>query len=752
MFETASRFLQRLRSDKRGNTLAIMAAAFLPLVGLIGGGVDMSRIYITKTRLQQACDAGALAGRKAMGSGSWTTSGANNTRSQAYQLFTSNFKTGNFGTGPLTRNFVESDGTVTGTASTTVPMTLMQIFGYSDHNVSVTCTAEMEIPNTDVMFVLDLTASMNCAPGSAASCYALTPQANAKVSGLHSAVKCFYEALLKVNTPEPCSVAPATDPTATSYDGTAQIRLGFVPYAVNVNVGKLLPYSHIADEWTYPSREANTATVHTWTVGAENPISWGGWPSAPALNNASGYSSWTDISTSGGATTTINGVARTKRPKTGTGTELSSTACLALNTLTGSSQTMVDYTNAGSVQAATPNGTPLAPTHPAATQTVNYQQNDNHTVRGYRYRYNNVTTDDCRLQQSANRLYTLTRDGSATRPVTWTDYEEWTSWDYEPRTFTVSGLKAGNPNWSGGSVSIPNVTTTSVSGLRRSGQNATTTTSITIPANETGVTWGGCILERTTWQNTDGDPSDEWDPIPSQALDMIIDHIPSGPTAASAWGPLLPNTYYGRQSGSSRTTSSPITTTTLNPGWERGDYYCPAAARKLAPYNAVGDLVTYIDGFQALGIGTYHDIGLLWGARLLSPTGIFASENALTEDGGAIERHLIFMTDGNSQTFVDNLDAHGLPWWNRKQTLNEPTSTVLNGTVNARLTALCTAIKNMNIELWVISYGGAVDATNEARLTACASPGRFFSAASTPTLIANFKQIASEIADLRLTE
>ena len=59
-------FLTRLRRDTSGNTLAIAAAAMVPLIGIVGGAVDMSRIYIIKTRLQHACDAGALAGRKAM--------------------------------------------------------------------------------------------------------------------------------------------------------------------------------------------------------------------------------------------------------------------------------------------------------------------------------------------------------------------------------------------------------------------------------------------------------------------------------------------------------------------------------------------------------------------------------------------------------------------------------------------------------------------------------------------------------------
>ena len=59
-------FLTRLARDVRGNTLAIVGAALVPLAGMIGSGVDMSRAYMAKTRLQSACDAAALAGRRVM--------------------------------------------------------------------------------------------------------------------------------------------------------------------------------------------------------------------------------------------------------------------------------------------------------------------------------------------------------------------------------------------------------------------------------------------------------------------------------------------------------------------------------------------------------------------------------------------------------------------------------------------------------------------------------------------------------------
>ena len=718
-------FLTKLGRDVSGNTLAIMAAAFFPLAGLIGGGVDMTRIYITKTRLQQACDAGALAGRKTMGAGAWTTAGENSSRGHAYQLFASNFRSGDFGTAGLSREFTESDGTVTGVARATVPMTIMKIFGKADHQVSVTCTAQMEIPNTDVMFVLDVTFSM----------------AGSRMTGLRQAVNCFYEALLKVNTDQVCG----GDPTATAYNGTAQIRLGFVPYAVNVNVGRLLPHDFIADSWDYQSRRANFTVVHAWSVGSPGSIGWNGWSSPPTLTSAGGYSGWSDISTGGGNAVSVNGVNRTKRPKKANGNNLSESECLALNTM--GSGSMLDYVaiddNLGS---AAVDGTPTAPVHPATDQLVNYVQQHEFQVRGYRYRYVG-SGDRCRLQNSSTRTYNIERKGKASRPVTWTSYDRFDSWTYKKWPVDVSGLKAGDGSTWNGTLTIPRQSTSSVT-AKLSGSNSNTTFSALGPVT---IPWDGCIEERATYKNTDGSPDGEFDPIPDSADDMDIDLLP---TAGNQWGPLLQGAVWGRTQSGNRTTND-VTTTTVSPSFERGDAWCPNEARRLREYvtsDDTDDFEAYIDSLDPVSLGTYHDIGMIWGARLLSPTGIFAEDNEMTAEGGSIERHMIFMTDGNAQTVVDNIHAYGLPWWDRRQSTQTPTTTLLDNLVNARLSAMCTAVKNMNIKLWVISYGGGVNAANEARLSACASPGHFYSAADGPALIARFQQIASEIADLRLTE
>ncbi|HVJ01181.1 MAG TPA: Tad domain-containing protein, partial [Sphingomonas sp.] len=249
-------FLSTLARDTRANTLAMMAMALIPLAGMVGGGIDISRMYIVKTRLQHACDAGALAGRKAMGSGAWsqTVNGvANYPRAMAEKFFVGNYDSTAYGATGVTKSFAENAGKVTGTASATVPMTLMRIFGKRSETLSVACDAEMRLPNTDVMFVLDTTGSMNDVPSG---------DNKTKMAGLKIAVKCFYQILSRLDVADTDCEGP--EPSGGT-GGQIQIRFGFVPYATNVNVGRLLKPEWIADSWFYQSREL------TGTTG------WSGW-------------------------------------------------------------------------------------------------------------------------------------------------------------------------------------------------------------------------------------------------------------------------------------------------------------------------------------------------------------------------------------------------------------------------------------------------------------------------------------------
>ena len=84
---------RRLARDVAGNTLAIMAIALIPLTAMAGAGVDTARLYVVKSRLQQACDVGALAGRKFLLDSSDSTLDPTAAK-QAQQSFANNFATG----------------------------------------------------------------------------------------------------------------------------------------------------------------------------------------------------------------------------------------------------------------------------------------------------------------------------------------------------------------------------------------------------------------------------------------------------------------------------------------------------------------------------------------------------------------------------------------------------------------------------------------------------------------------------------
>jgi Flp pilus assembly protein TadG len=664
-------FMARLARDARGNTIAIMAAALIPLAGMVGGGVDISRMYIVKTRLQHACDAGALAGRKAMGGGTWSY---NNyaARTSAEKFFDANIQASPYGASALTKTYTESAGKVTGVASATLPMTLMRIFGRTTETLSVTCDAEMRLPNTDVMFVLDNTGSMGDIPSG---------DTITKLASLKIAVKCFYEIVARLDSNADCT-------TGTPSGGTGnqvQIRFGFMPYDTNVNVGKLLPTSYFANSWTYQSRQAE------WTAGATTYT----YPT-PAVDTTgspgSGDSDWSGWSNVNGQWFSCPALPADQNNVSGTWTIDTSVTTNGSGVKTWSTRTYTKY-------------------------NIDYQQ----SWQGWA----------CYVQKRERGTGNYTVVNHTQTPVSVTT-QTFNRWHYGRINQDISGLKNGT-SWNS-SFTLP------------IGSNGTAKT----------ITWDGCIEERPTVRQT------TYDPIPSDAKDLDIDLVPNQATANTLWGPALPDVIYTPTdsygnwyyTGPNDTTNEVYTTTNYSNG---SSYSCPTEARKLQAWTDPDDFDDYVDSLVK-GSNTYHDIGLLWGARFLSSTGIFSSENAYTPQGGEIERHLIFMTDGDPCTSVGNYQAYGVAWFDRRQTAESSAPTdgctttgSLTTQVNNRTAALCTAIKNKNITLWVITFG-TLDSTTVTRMTACATTGRYFNATNAATIQSTFKSIADQISQLRLTK
>jgi Flp pilus assembly protein TadG len=695
-------FLARLANDEAGNTIAIMAAAVIPTIGLVGGGVDMSRIYLARTSLQAACDAGSLVGRKSMATGAWSDN-AYRARTDANAMFDANFTSGSYGTQNLTRSFSEQGiGNVVGTSSVEVPMSLMKVLGNESRTIEVTCKAELRIPNTDVMFVLDTTGSMD-------SPIAGSGSTTSKIAGLRIAVKCFYEALAKENIDDitPAQCGETANPSGGN-SANVQLRFGFVPYAVNVNVGKLLPLDFLADTWSYQSRKANfnSNAGYTATYGTPSATVV---KSTNTTTNSGSSNSWSDVSDN----MTIGGIYYYRKFN-----------------MNNKNHNCIDYIANPSTQGTNANGTPTfvsqvpsTPTYPTASIVVNYQTIN--TTGSVEYRYEK-DKKECRLQTRWGASSTTTIMTQSTVPITWKQNIVFLDWTYKKVAFDVSGLKNESANAWNNSVTLP----------------------IGTNGADTAVAWEGCIEERKTLPLIDSDPSDDWNPIPAEALDMDIDLVPDAADPDTLWGPLLTSAVWLRANSSGKTLADVKTTSSQT---SASNPNCPTAARFYQSWSATA-YKNYVNALQTGG-NTYHDIGLLWGARLMSPTGIFADQTAPADK--TIQRHMVFMTDGDTSTSNTNYSPYGVHWYDRRQTnpSSAPSTTLLDANVNARTSALCTAIKNKNITLWVISYGGGsgINASTTARLTACATPGRFLEATSVSQLALTFKGIASEIANLRLT-
>lgn len=644
-------FLARLARDQRGNTIAIMAAALVPLMGFAGSAVDFARMYTVKVRLQQACDAGVLAGRKAMTDTALATPLDTAAQTQATTFFNNNFPTGYYQTTNVTFTPAKAAdsgstvaNTVQGTASARLPMAVMRFFGIMTRDLVATCQARFDLADADVMFVLDTTGSMACVPSAPATCaptngsytradgstgFAAQEATGSKMQGLRDAVILFDTTM------------------RASADPTTNIRYGFVPYSSSVNVGAAIPPQFIQNTtWTYESRRLSPAVNATSsTAGDYN------------------FGSTTSFSFTGVAQTLC--VAR-RVPASGfltQGPAIGTTASA--------------WANAGYVQARYYSG-------------VSWTGANGGTCSG--------------TQQ-------------ALRPL----------WRYEPVTHDVSGhvasLNAANP-------------------------------AAIVPGRFDGLTsrWRGCIEEVDTSADTSfslGSLPDDLDP------DFTLT------TATNRWRPAWPEATWlrGNTNGSTDFQDHLVTETSVD-HWEDYNFRsgltldlggfaaCGMPAQRLRTWTAqqVSDYVNHVD-FKPFG-GTYHDAGMIWGTRMLSPNGVFAADTAPWPGRNPPSRSIVFMTDGflAPNAYISGL--YGPEAFSKKVTGSDLTSQTARH--NARFRIVCDAAKAKGIVIYVVAFGASVGITPD--LQYCASPGQAFQASDTNALRTAFQTIAQRVASLRITQ
>ena len=245
-------------------------------------------------------------------------------------------------------------------------------------------------------------------------------------------------------------------------------------------------------------------------------------------------------------------------------------------------------------------------------------------------------------------------------------------------------------------------------------------------------TWNGCIEERQSVPTITSTTT----ALPSGANDLNINMVPTG-DVATQWRPQWPAVAYYRTAGSGNTTT----------GTYNSSAACPAAAVRLVAWNRAA-MLSYVNALTPTG-STYHDIGMLWGTRMLTNAGVFADSPDVF-NSMPVSRHIIFMTDGQMDTDPSVYGAYGMERNDmRVSGMASPSETELNGRHLARFKMICTAAKSLNISIWVIAFGTSLSSD----MLACASNANQASTVADRTaLIARFRQIGNNIGALRLTQ
>jgi Flp pilus assembly protein TadG len=644
-------FLARLLGDARGNTLAIVGAALIPLTAMIGSGVDMSRAYMAKTRLQSACDAAALAGRRVMQNDQLSAE----VTAESIRFFNFNFRQGLYGTDTFTPAVTRpTAGTVRVTASTRIPTAIMHMFGFDTLPLDVTCDASLNFVNTDVMLVLDVTGSMD-----------ETLAGTKKIVSLRDAVMALYDELRPVQT--------------QLESNGLRLRYGVVPYSSSVNVGTLIRAANpafLADSHAYQSRVANY-TNQTSTSTVNGPY-WEYYASAVPYHTAS-----TDSAASISQANCLK-FMRNEAFTPFTITPISNHA-VAPATLIETA-----FPHDGTATSGGNNGEwgwTNAPDTSGNDRTCRRKRTD--TTTTYRYTYSNDT--------------------------------------YRQVVFDTSQYKLGNAV----TIATNDSGSTALPGSYSPLQLPTAGTGMAT----TSATWNGCIEERRT-TSTIGSSSGFT--IPALASDLDIDGIPD--SEETRWRPMWPAVVHTRTAGTTTAGSGTAMTS------QDSSYYaCPAEARRLQAWNR-GQMQSYVNALQPIG-GTYHDIGLIWGARMISSGGIFA-DSPNNFNSMPVNRHVIFMTDGQLAPNCNSYTSYGVEQHDVRVTGSSACSQQYDRHLQ-RFRMLCNAIHGMNVSVWVIAFG----TTMSADMQNCASnPAQASTSANRDQLIAKFREIGNNIGALRLTQ
>jgi Flp pilus assembly protein TadG len=718
--------LRRLSKRCDGNVALIFGLAAIPVIIAAGIAFDTGRAHMVKVRLGAALDAAALA------VGSQTNETSAQLTTDLENFFYNNYCKSVPGGSSVTQCATTVAGetnvtvqpttsitaaTVTYQAQATVPMTFMQLVGFTPITVSVTAQTT-KFPGMEIALVLDNTGSMLC--NSAAQGPFYSP-----CGPTTSDTAC---ATPGANPSRICTLIPAAQQFISTIQaaitGPQSIYVSVVPYVTTVNVGSSLcsggTCSHIttdscsgdftserldgtsgvAGQGNLIYDQTQTPVTPSETVTVTATTSYGSKSITNVSPNTSGLAAGMSITGTGiPSGTTISSITN------GTQFQLSNNAASS-----GSGRTLT----ATGGTATTANG----------SKTVTFAQAPSSALTtGMVVTGNGIPSNTAIQTVNSSTQITLCNAATATASNVSLSFYTPVTFDSTFNTASPTGSST-TKNW-GGCVVEP-----TSSGEMVSGTGALATTAMTDPDTSEPSSGSWPSWYPFWWPSSNASSplsfasnSNNWSPVSVQdTTDEIQGSISSY------------DTLYGPNQGCP-SPLLPLTDLTTSAG-------------QTAINNAITNMWPRDSG------GTQVHIGMIWGWRTLSPYGPFAANNGhplsyTTASSEGWKKIVVLMTDGTEEWPTAG-DYTGLgPITDGK--IGTTSYGSAPGNLDTRLQTLCSNMAAQGIMIYTIGLG--YDGQHNTILDDdCPANGGFYSPATTSNLQSVFQQVANSIVHLRLTK
>ncbi len=216
--------LATFAGDNRGNTAILFAISLVPLLGIVGFGLDYTFASRQKSLLQNSLDGAVLAGAQALAQG-------NSNPSPVVTQYISSALANKVSQTPTVTVSVQNTGVsaVSASATMTIPNTFMRLIGTPNTTVVANSQATFGAGKLEVALVLDVTYSMT----------------GAKLAAAQSAAGNLVDTLFAL-------------PNAAS-----SVKVGLVPFTYYVNVGTTYAGANWLTSTAPVSHTTSSTTTYT---------------------------------------------------------------------------------------------------------------------------------------------------------------------------------------------------------------------------------------------------------------------------------------------------------------------------------------------------------------------------------------------------------------------------------------------------------------------------------------------------------